>query len=104
MKFIITESKLENIVFKYLDNLDLNPTKRAQSIYFLTVDETALIKYDMTDYECKVSNKLFDEISSLFSFVRESTLGFIKNWVESNYYLDISKIYPAYIKYIKYDI
>lgn len=104
MKFIITESKLENIVFKYLDNLDLNPTKRAQSIYFLTVDETALIKYDMTDYECRVSNKLFDEISSFFSLDRELTLGFIKNWVESNYYLDISKIYPAYIKYIKYDI
>jgi hypothetical protein len=48
MKYLITESQLDNIIFKYLDNQDFIQIDMNDSIYFVNSedDKYAQIRYD----------------------------------------------------------
>ena len=48
MKYLITESQLDNIIFKYLDNQDFIQIEKRGGIYFVNSegDESAQIRFN----------------------------------------------------------
>ena len=92
MKYIITESKLNNIIFKYLDMKygALEPKRGEYSdIIFAFPDE----EYGKLGWEKSgnlyVFNKLRDEISNYFGMDNNDSLRVISKWVEDRYNLKV---------------
>jgi len=85
MKYKITDSKLESVIFLYLDNQDFIQIKIEDSIYFVNSegDEYAQIRYDKDDGWCGIYYKLIDEISSFFSLEQTDSKKVIGRWVEN---------------------
>jgi hypothetical protein len=85
MKYLITESQLDNIIFKYLDNQDFIQIDMNDSIYFVNSegDEYAQIRYDKKNGWCVIYYELVDEISSFFSMEYSDSKQVIGKWVEN---------------------
>ena len=66
MKFLITENKLEQIVFKYLDNQDFVKIEQGDIIYFVNSEgnKFAQIRYYKYHGTCYINDDLTQEISS----------------------------------------
>ena len=99
MKFLITENKLEQIVFKYLDNQDFVKIERGDSVYFLNHegDEIAQIRYDKYDGTCYINYNLIREISSFFSLENFKSRILIGQWVENTLQMKVSNTHKASI-------
>ena len=84
MKYIITESKLEKVVMKYLDSLNLTILDKITHIYFIREghDEYAYIVYDKHNRKCIIYYDLIDEITNLFSLDSNYSEELIGEWVE----------------------
>ena len=91
MKFLITENKLEQIVFKYLDNQDFIQIKKNDRIYFANSesDEYAQIRYDEKDGWCGIYYELVDEISHFFS-IKSDSEPIIGRWVENTLQMKVT--------------
>ena len=97
MKYIISESRLDNVIFKYLDGkLDGIELKKdfGHSIVFVFPDEgkglmTWLGKKSrgqlLTYYE------IVDEVETMFSMDESDALDVIGRYVESRYNLNVNK-------------
>ena len=85
MKYLITESQFDKVVFKYLDNQDFIRIERNGKIYFVNSegDEYAQIRYDKKNGWCYVYWKLIGEISSFFSLEESESEKVIGRWVEN---------------------
>jgi hypothetical protein len=85
MKYLITESQREKVIFKYLDNQDFIQIEREDSIYFVnSEDDThAQIRYNKSSGWCYISWKLVNEISSFFSLEKTDSEQVIGRWVEN---------------------
>jgi len=87
MKYIITESKLENIIFKYLDSKDLYLLSTVNSHHFFysrkSIDygQYPIISYDNKNKDCFVSSTFAEDVCSLFSIDPEYSLKVISEWV-----------------------
>jgi len=98
MKYIITESRLESLVFKYLDSkLDgTEPMKGKYSdIVFGVPGETmGLIGIENPDWYTTlyIGTELFKDIKLMFSLDSGSTLDLIKKYAKSRYNLDINSV------------
>ena len=82
MKYLITESQLDRVIFIYLDNQDFI---QIDKIYFVNSegDEYAKIRYAKSDGWCYISIDLIKEISSFFSLQRSDSEEVIGRWVEN---------------------
>jgi len=91
MKLILTESKLEQIIFKYLDNQNFVQVETDRTIFFgfKEDDEQAKIRYDKIDNVCIVHNDLIDEISSFFSLDKKNCKNLIGKWVENTIQMNV---------------
>ena len=85
MKYIITESQFDKVIFKYLDNQDFIQIDKDDKIYFLNSegDEYGQIRYDKEDGWCYIYYELLDEISSFFSLQDSDSAEVIGRWVEN---------------------
>ena len=85
MKYLITESQLDRVIFKYLDNQDFIQIEEGSSIYFVNSesDEYAQIRYDEDSEVCFINIDLNKEISSFFSLGRDESQKVISRWVEN---------------------
>jgi len=85
MKYLITESQREKLIFKYLDNQDFIPIEKYQRVYFVNSenDEYAQIRYDKNNGWCYIYWKLIGEISSFFSLGQNESEKVIGRWVEN---------------------
>ena len=98
MKYIITESRLENLIFKYLDNkLDgTEPMKGKYSdIVFGVPGETmGLIGIENPDWYSTlyIDSELLKDIRLMFSLSNGSTLDLIKKYAKSRYNLKIDAV------------
>jgi hypothetical protein len=87
MKYIINESRLENLIYKYLDMKDLYLLSTVNSSYFFysrkSFDdgEYPIISYDNKYKDCFVSSTFVEDVSSLFSIDPEYSLKVISDWV-----------------------
>ena len=84
MKYLITESQLDKIVFKYLDNQDFIQFERNDSIYFVNSegDEYSQIRFNYKNSHCYIYTGLIDEVASFFSMKSYDAKDFIGMWVE----------------------
>ena len=103
MKFIITESKFDSIVFKYLDNQDFIVTGNDTSLFFVNSegDEYAQIRYDKDNGWCDISYDLIKEISTFFSLHFSDSTQFIRRWVESTLQMKVKNTFAAFELFIE---
>ena len=92
MKYLITESQFDNIVFKYLDNQYFVVIKMKNRIYFVNSegDEYAQIRYDEDDGWCYIDFNLIEEISSFFSLSESGSEEVIGRWVENTLQMKVT--------------
>ena len=85
MKYLITESQFDKLIFKYLDNQDFVQIERNERIYFVNSegDEYAQIRFEKDDGWCGINYKLIDEISNFFSIEKSLSEKILISWVES---------------------
>ena len=85
MKYLITESQINNVIFKYLDNQDFVYMEYGENGYFLNSksDEYAQIKFNNRSHWCTIERKLMDEIVSFFSLNNIDAISAISKWVEN---------------------
>ncbi len=95
MKYKITDSQLESVVFLYLDNQDFIQIERGNKIYFANSegDEYAQIRYDKDDGWCYIHYKLIDEISSFFSLEKTDSKEVIGKWVENTIQMRVTNTF-----------
>jgi hypothetical protein len=85
MKYIITESKLEKVIFRYLNSRNFIQIEKGDKIYFVNSegDEHAQIRYDKSDGWCIINYELINELSSFFSLDEFNSEQVIGRWVEN---------------------
>jgi hypothetical protein len=95
MKYIITESQLDNVIFSYLNIHKLVRTEKDGKIYFKRPDsDKALIIYDIESGVCKLGSKVTNEISLFFSMDNSEAKEYIGRWVEKTLKKPVSSIAP----------
>lgn len=85
MKYIIIESRLNQVIFKYLDNMNLITKQRYDDIFFVKdkSDKYGVLRYDTTDGWLFIKRDLVNEVSSFFSLSQEESEIVISRWVEN---------------------
>ena len=102
MKYLITESRLDKVIFKYLDNLNLYKIEYIGDYYFWRskeswyINDYVLISASRKRKDCFVVSDLLSEISSFFSLDLESALLIISKWVETKVNFEITYHYSDY--------
>ena len=93
MKYLITESQLDRMIFKYLDNQDFIQIEKNNRIYFINSegDEYAQIRYHKDDGWCGIRYNLIKEISSFFSLQESDSEEFIGRWVENTLQMRVTE-------------
>jgi hypothetical protein len=94
MKYIITESQLDKVIFKYLNNQDFIVTGNDTSLFFINSesDKLAQIRYDEDSEVCFINIDLNKEISSFFSLGRDDSQRVIGRWVENTLQMKVTTI------------
>ena len=92
MKYLITESQFDNIIFKYLDNQDFIQIEQNNRIYFVNSeeDEDSQIRFDKEDGWCYIYYKLIEEISAFFSMEEYESQKVIGRWVENTLQMEVT--------------
>jgi len=97
MKYIITESRFDKAVFKYLDNQDFIKVNKKENIFFLNSSDDKLsdaqIAYIKSDGECYIKYELIMEISKFF-FIDDGyeVNKIIGRWLENTLQRRVSSI------------
>ena len=93
MKYLITESQLDNIIYIYLDNQDFIQIKKGNNIYFINSedDEYAQIRFNKKNGFCYIYYKLTEEISTFFSTQESDSERVIGRWVENTLQMKVTK-------------
>jgi hypothetical protein len=95
MKYLITESQFDKIIFKYLDNQDFVHIGYGENIYLVNSEEDSLaqIKINNKSRWCAIDYNLLNEISSFFSINRIDALSVINKWVEKKFDIKSLSVY-----------
>ena len=92
MKYLITESQIDKVIFKYLDNQDFIQIEKGDRIFFVNSegDEYAQIRFDKKDGWCYIYYKLVEEISRFFSMQNSDSKQVIGRWVENTLQMKVT--------------
>jgi hypothetical protein len=95
MKYIITESRLENLIFKYLDSMldgiKLKEGRYDDSLIFVFPgEEYGLMGWDKP-YKLYTYYEVIDDIEHMFSMEEDDVLDVIGRYVESRYNLKVKR-------------
>jgi hypothetical protein len=96
MKYLITESQLDRVIFRYLDIKNFIQIEKYDSmIGFVNSegDKHAQISYDKLEGECLIYHNLIEEISSFFSLQHSDSEKVIGKWVENTLQMKVIDIY-----------
>jgi hypothetical protein len=96
MKYLITESQMDNFIFMYLDSQGLVQVKKDDKIYFKKSEEdvTSIIVYNKESGVCMLSEKVINQISDFFSMDKSDSKVVIAKWVEKTLEVEVSHIKP----------
>ena len=92
MKYLITESQFDKVIFRYLDNQDFIVTGDDTSLFFVNSenDKYAQIRYEEKNGWCLINLDLIKEISSFFSLERSDSEKVIGRWVENKLQMKVT--------------
>jgi hypothetical protein len=95
MKYLITESQIDNVIFKYLDNQDFIQIETDDNIYFTNSesDKHAQVRYDKRNGVCYIYWELIKEISHFFSIEYSDSEQVIGRWAENSLQMKVSETY-----------
>ena len=104
MKYLITESQRDKVIFKYLDILDFIQIERNNDIYFANSedDDFAQIRYNKKNGWCHINLNLIEDVSLLFSLEVVDSKKFIGRWVENTIQMDVK--YAQWVVFSKSEI
>jgi hypothetical protein len=98
MKYIITESKLDKVIFKYLD-IKLNKIEKMKGvntdIVFAFPDEEYGLLGLKKSGDLYVFYELIDEIKKMFGLESPDALNVIGRYVEDRYNLEVKHTYHS---------
>ena len=94
MKYLITESQFDKVIFKYLENQEFIVVGNSASLFFINSegDEEAQIRYNKYDGWCYINYNLIKEISSFFSIDNSDSKNVIGKWVEYVLEMEVTNI------------
>ena len=100
MKYIITENKLDNVVFKYLD-LNLRNLEKRRAVYHKgIVFAYPDLPYGVLGYENNGTLYIFimliDEISEVFGLDKDDSKSVIERWFSNRYQLKVTDTTELY--------
>ena len=100
MKLIISESKLEQIVFMYLDKQNFIEVEDGKDVYLLNNEEDkyAQIKYEGGVDWVGISNSLCMEVSHMFSISETESERFIAKWIKKRFNVKGMIVSQTYLK------
>jgi len=92
MKYLITESQFDKVIFKYLDNQDFIQIENDDKIFFVNSvnDVYAQIRFDKKYGWCYIGYKLIEEISAFFSMEEDDSELVIGRWVENTLQMKVT--------------
>jgi hypothetical protein len=102
MKYLITESKLDNIIFIYLDKRGLYKLRYTNGYVFWGSKESwesggnIIISVNRDRSECFVNSDLLVEIATVFSLELTDSLNIIGEWVKTQIDFDIEDFFSDY--------
>jgi hypothetical protein len=101
MKYLITESQLDRVIFRYLDSQNFIQIERSDDIFFVNSedDEYAQIRYNKKNGFCQINLNLIEDISALFSLDKVTSKNIIGNWVGNTLQMEVS--YAQWIVFSK---
>ena len=103
MKYIITESRLDNIIFDYLDmklnGLEKRKGRYTDFIFTLPDEEYGILGWDKTG-DLYVGLILIDDIQDMFGIERYDFFRIIERYVVDRYNLDVknTKLQKYYLR------
>jgi len=97
MKYIITESQLYRVVFRYLDIHRFIKIENENDIYFVHSEnnEFSEITYQKKYKTCNIDNNLISLVSDFFSLNRKDAIEIIGRWVEYNLQMQVNDIWGS---------
>ena len=88
MKFFITESKLYDVVFKYLDSKNFFKIETHEDVYYSIGEEEeyAIIRFNLNPHGswCFIDKDFVEEVSSFFSMNIKDVKNVISMWVRND--------------------
>ena len=102
MKYLITESQIDKIVYKYFNDLDLYMIEDKGDYYFYTSKlswshgEYPIIAYHKNHDDCFISSDILTEVAEFFSLSLTRSLMIIAKWVEGKIGIEIKYPYSDY--------
>jgi hypothetical protein len=102
MKYLITESQLDNIIFKYLDMQNFYKMRYDKGYVFWESKEilesgaNILITANRERSECFVNSDLLVEVASMFGLGLNDSLNVIGEWVKTQIDFDIEDFFSDY--------
>jgi hypothetical protein len=102
MKYIITESKLDRVIFRYLDmkldGIELKKGKYCDIVFAFPGEEFGLMGWKSPD-ELFTLLDLINDIELMFLMDESDVLDVIGRYVESRYNLKVNSSISEYINY-----
>ena len=90
MKYIISESRLDNIMKKYLDSFLLGKNViDNQAGIAVYDDEEDYLQYFPRKRELFILGEFLDEFEAMFGLTRNESIKFIRNWFENEFYVKV---------------
>jgi hypothetical protein len=102
MKLIIPESKLDRLVYRYLDmkNFYVLETSFGYQFYkskqSMDDEEYSIITFSLKDKDCFYSSDLIKDVSLFFSIPTSETMYLIERWVENKLSVVIAYSYSDF--------
>jgi phage-related protein len=108
MKFIITESKLNNVIFTYLDTKPFIKIDDGNRIFLLKNNKEeenySVIFYSRKSNTCFVKKQFVDNVSTFFSLDSDVVLDIISDWVEKNWKVKVDLIEYGSLVYVPFNL
>ena len=93
MKYIITESRLDNVIFKYLDstfeNIEIKNGKYSDIVFVIPGEEFGLVGWNSYN-KLYTNREIVENIELMFSMDESDALDVIGRYVESRYNLKVN--------------
>ena len=102
MKYIISESRLDNVIFKYLDSkldgIELKKGKYSDIVFAFHDQEYGLMGWigKKSRGQLFTYYEIVDEVETMFSMGASDALDVIGRYVESKYNLKVNKNWISY--------
>ncbi len=94
MKYLITESQLDRVIFIYLNNRSMIQIEKTNDIFFVDSEDDvfAQIRYNKKNGWCHINLKLIEDVSILFSLGEVDSKTSIGAWVGNTLKMNVEYV------------